>query len=654
MTRVTAVRVLIWLAYVSVAFTLVAYDCTKEGSNYTAISIRDIQPCAEADSEFETAEIGIRVIQRNDIRLVKVETCLVEITRLISYCGMHSHSSIVEGGLSNFVHQLGSSECTDLHRYKSVKMYGQVIGNVNMNGTTTASLTLLGSVDVTGSCDGATYHEAGRTWKNVVITAAVKIVTRDYLARVKLEENEISLIGGVTCPFLKGYCFDTTLGETVWQDDPTSSCDKYLSLVYRGRASKVEQKSSKELYVVIDKGDRIFALSLVKKTWICNQEVWQTEHPRLLVIDENEGQRVFIQPQLELLPENTDLVSYVNSKFLYVEQSYKREINKLYTDTIYRRCLVHREVLRNRLLLAPTTPSAISQILQDERGYVGRVLGEVLYIMKCVPTVVRIRRTERCFHELPISVNNQSKFMAPVTRIIQSHAEEIECNGVTPPLYYVDNEWIGLTPHPTIKKAPKELRVESPAKLEFNPIQPVGQYGLYTQEEVSKVQRILTFGTERKAVENYITRRVAGLEAGNQGFATLNIFDPAEMKELAQSTFRQLWGWFSDVGVFMSGLIGFYMIFRVLKYGISVVINGLHLYQTIGCGIALMASLWNTLTFWVVQRQQKRSTESQDDKEEAVTTVEVSQPQGTATTLKVYPVLPVKDNQHWTETRESK
>lgn len=657
--KVELVKVVTCILLIRTVTTLIAYDCENDNVDLSTISIRDVAPCVEPDKEYVSEKLELIVLQQNEIQLQKVKTCLIEVTRLITHCGMHSHSSVVDGGLSNFVLQIGAEECNNLHRYQSVRVYGQEIGKIIMNGTTSASLTILGSVDESGSCEGATYHELGRTWKSVVITASVKIIARDYLAQVKLAENEISLLGGVTCNFLKGYCFDTTLGETVWTNYEHVACDQQLSIIYQGSATRVTQKSNGQTYIVVEQDDKIFAVSLIKRTWVCGRELWQTEHPRLLV-SENTKEPLF-KEAMKLLPQNTNLISYVNSKFLYIEQAYKREIETLYTDTVYRRCLVQREILRNRLIMAPFSPNVISQILQNEKGYIGRVLGEVLYIMKCIPTIVHIRRTESCYHELPVNHNNRSKFMSPITRILQSHAEEIECNSVTPPLYFLDNEWIGLTPYPTLKRAPRQLAVEETPNLKFSPIQPIGQHGLYTQDEVSKVQRILTFGTERKAVENIITRRVTGLDAESQGYSTLKIFDTKELKELGKSTIKQLYGWFTDVGVFMSGLIGVYVIFKAIKYCLGVILNGFHLYKIAGCGIYLIASLWNTLAVWIVQKKQftresrrRINQETQADEAE-LGKADESGPilqQPSTDVSRVYPTLPA-DQRHWTEPAHS-
>ncbi|KAG5872119.1 hypothetical protein JTB14_013439 [Gonioctena quinquepunctata] len=141
---------------------------------------------------------------------------------------------------------------------------------------------------------------------------------------------------------------------------------------------------------------------------------------------------------------------------------------------------------------------------------------------------------------------------------------------------------------------------------------PIGSAGLYTQDEVTKFQKIFIFRSERQAVENIIARRVAGLETTGQGFSTLNIFNPDEMKELAHSTMKQLWGWFTDIGIFMSGLIGFYTVHKTLKYAIGVALNVFHLYKTVG--IMLLASLWDTLTMWVTYRQHESGrTDSQSE-----------------------------------------
>ncbi|XP_045470212.1 uncharacterized protein LOC123677619 [Harmonia axyridis] len=619
---------------------LIAYDCSDKNAEISAVSIRDVAECPTVETTYKSEPVQIKVLQKDEIKLRHVWTCCVELTRIIMHCGMHSHSSIVTGGISNSIHRLGAEECRSIHRYRMLKLYHQEIGGINLNGTTSASLTIGGALNSDGTCKGTTYQENGQSWQDVVIVASVKIKVSDYEAKVKIEENEISLLGGIVCPFMKGYCFDTTAGEVTWDSEPLTTCEESLSLLYLGRAERISNQITTEQFLVIEDSTKVFALTLIKKIMICQLEIWQTEHPRILVIEGK--QRDKITPKINILPHNADLMAYVNSKFFYVEQAYNRKLDQLYTDTVHRRCLIQREILKNRLLMAPLVPNTLSQLVREGGGYVGRVLGEVLYIMRCVPRTVEIRRSKKCYNELPILVNNQSKFMAPVTRIIQNYAEEIDCNGLMPPLYWIDEQWMGLSPYPTAQKSPEKLIPDSNSKLKFNPIQPIGALGIYTQDEIMNAQRILNFGIERKAVENIIARRVAGLETSDQGFSTIHMFDPAEMKELAHNTIRQIWGWFTDLGIFMSGLMGFYAIFRMIKYGLGVLLNGLHLYKLFGCGIMILASFWNTLSVFVTNRhhaRQENLRNNQEPNEEILDSPPIST---------LYPSL-AASAPHWTE-----
>lgn len=459
--------------------------------NITAVSLKDVAPCAEEEGDYTQETVNVQVIQRNEIKAEKVKTCLVEITRLIMHCGMHSHTSAVAGGFAEYIHPLGAEQCRDLHKYKTLHLYQQNIGHIVINGTTTASLTLMGHLKDDGSCEGVTYTEDGHSWSHVVVIASVKVHAQEYLAHVKLDNNEITVASGVVCPYLNGYCIDSKYGETVWDYTPQVSCEEGLTLIYEGNAHLIGTRKNGN-YIVIEQEEKIFALSLKGTAHICSGDAWQTEHPKLLVIEK--GKHHELKPKMVLLTSNTDLSMYVNSKLLYIEQSYRRAVDKLYVDSIYRRCKIHRETLKNRLLMAPLTSNALGAIIKNQLGYIGRVLGEVLYIGKCIPRLAQIRRTNECYNELPVTSNNRSYFMAPITHILQTHGEQIECSPLMPPLYKLGDEWIGLSPYPIVKEAPTELQVEEEIKLNFGPIQPLSSSGLYTNEEISKVQKTLIFG----------------------------------------------------------------------------------------------------------------------------------------------------------------
>ena len=65
-----------------------------------------------------------------------------------------------------------------------------------------------------------------------------------------------------------------------------------------------------------------------------------------------------------------------------------------------------------------------------------------------------------------------------------------------------------------------------------------------------------------------------------------------------------------------SDLIGFYVIIKIIKYVLGVVLNGFVLYKVSGCHYVMLASLWNTLAIWLLhhrQTQQKTTTSPEEE-----------------------------------------
>lgn len=90
---------------------LIAYDCNSDKSDISMISLREVAQCPEPKSAYQSEKVHIQVLQRKEVELQHVWSCLIEVTRLITYCGMHSHSSVVAGGLLNFIYRVGGEEC---------------------------------------------------------------------------------------------------------------------------------------------------------------------------------------------------------------------------------------------------------------------------------------------------------------------------------------------------------------------------------------------------------------------------------------------------------------------------------------------------------------------------------------------------------------
>lgn len=606
---IVTVKKIIWFMwFCCVDAILIAYDCKNPATNVTAISLRDVSACPDPENGYEIEEAYAQIIEKKRFEHIHVYSCLIEVTRIIKHCGAFSHESSVEGGLLTYIHEIGAEECRKTHIFKEFRgIRGHAISRLRANATISSSVTLAGNIDEKRNCEPGQYNENGQNWKNVLVQSSIKITLRDYFAKVSLETNEIMLSNGVTCSFLEGYCMDSITGESTWDRISPGECKQY-SVLYEGKATYVKEKDpyqQRNRYVVVEEISKVFALQLIRKESICGAFVWQSEHPSLLVFERKNAAEPS-QFSLDYGTQQADLISYINTKFMYVEQSLKRNFNTMFAQTVHRRCLLHREILKNRLLLAPLTPNSVASIVKTQLGVVAQVAGEVMYIMKCLPVAVEIRRSNKCYVELPVTFNNKSFFLSPVTRILQEHAEEVECNSIIPPMYYLNNKWIGFDPRPIQGVTPQVLSIDVEVPFKFQSIKDLGSGGLYTYKEIKKAQDAMMFNLERPALNNIIIRKMAGHNVESQGYSALTLFNTEELEEIANSTIRKLYGYFTVLGEWTSGLLGIYFIFRVIKYIIEIFLNAVALHRIGGCSLNLIFSFWDTLTLFILHNKQRK------------------------------------------------
>lgn len=63
------------------------------------------------------------------------------------------------------------------------------------------------------------------------------------------------------------------------------------------------------------------------------------------------------------------------------------------------------------------------------------------------------------------------------------------------------------------------------------------------------------------------------------------MFDKHNFEKMAQGMASKLWGLLLGLGTFTSGLLGIYVVFRVLKCLVKVAINAFALHKAFGFGL---------------------------------------------------------------------
>ncbi|KAG5867245.1 hypothetical protein JTB14_034364 [Gonioctena quinquepunctata] len=93
----------------------------------------------------------------------------------------------------------------------------------------------------------------------------------------------------ISATILPGYCFDTTLGESVWRSNTQILCDHRLSLLYQEKSELVTNTINQERYIIVESRDIIFAVTLGRRGMLCQTEIWQTKHSHIVICIEAES-----------------------------------------------------------------------------------------------------------------------------------------------------------------------------------------------------------------------------------------------------------------------------------------------------------------------------------------------------------------------------
>lgn len=224
-------------------------------------------------------------------------------------------------------------------------------------------------------------------------------------------------------------------------------------------------------------------------------------------------------------PQNTDLLAYVNTKFVYVENFFKSTITSLYNDIIKKQCDLERKILEQRLTLASSSISDFAYLMGGGPGFTAVKTGEIIYLIKCKKINVEISKKNACFNELPVLYNNKTFFMAPKTHILQKLGTQIDCNMLLPPGFNLDGDWFGILPNIQEIKKPQKLKPSTTWTWSYKSPEFLMNAGIYTQDTMKAFQQHILFPQEVNAATNNLIRQSMGYDTTNQGLQYQHLID---------------------------------------------------------------------------------------------------------------------------------
>lgn len=599
--------------FLQITWALIAYDCGHEKMNKTRISLLGTGDCDIKVPNITHEIEDIQLLELNEVASIHIYQCKINILQSVYYCGMFSHLSVVPGGLSSFIADISKDECIKIHHNGTLQLQNnKMITDIHTNASTHHTETIAGVIESNGACKGTSFSYGARTWDGVIVIQTFEITITDYYAVVRLEDNQVILRNNLLCPYLHQQCMDLELGMSFWNLIPDASCETLnYHVLYQGNATRAQNKNVnndrlRTIYTV-SAGDVVFALEVVKSIAVCRYNGFQTEHPRLVIVRKSTYGYWFTKKAYN--SKNLDLLTYVNAKFVYVERHIKSQIQTLYLNLVHKKCELERDVIQMQLAVAHHHPSEFAMMRMKEHGYTAIPRGEVIYIIKCQAVEVTIRETPRCFNELPVNYNNNSFFLAPTTHLLQEYGTEIPCSSTLMPAYLLHGAWFGFNPQSHRLDSPGSLKPSEDIPWIYEESENLIKAGVYSAETSEALRKQIMYPTERKAIENVITRALTGHDTDQQRINVLHLFSQDhfdQMKGFLQGT----WWLLKDFGVLYSIGMCLWILIRIIKYLFGLILNFIMIRGAYGRSWWLLAALCTTCTTYVLHKGKRRREEA--------------------------------------------
>ncbi|AVM87273.1 putative glycoprotein [Guangdong red-banded snake chuvirus-like virus] len=619
---------------------LIGYDCSNPESKTSVIDLTTVQPCTRPTNPVTEESAFFQVIQTQLYRPVHLKVCLVQMTRIINFCGRHGYITAVENGFASKIVTLGRMRCAALHESMVFSYGAHTIDSLKANSTTTRSIPLTGSASTDGYCSGGVYSDDYGTWSSVVVQAIIKITLEDYYATIiTAEERVIMPRSGIHCPVRSEYCMDSQQGEMIWTYKDAGLCSKTdIDVLFEGKGTLATISDHPQV-LIVKENTNTFALKKLDQTYLCGRTVYRTEHGRIFISQTATNSYVFSKETNTYL-KNIDLTSHISSKFLYITQAIHQNLVSLIADLNYKDCETRKLSLENRLALATLAPEFIG-MLTEGPGYYGRVLGEVLYIIKCVPVAVQLKYTPKCYQEIPVTYNNDTRFLSPVTHLIIPLGREIPCQAILHPKFMLGSKWYIRNPDLVETPSPKQLNPDVSTDFSYSSLIDVSAGGLYSQEQLRSLQMEMMLPSVREAVNNGLVRRVQHMEGAT--FDTRSLWTDADLTSLTSTIAGRISWFFAVFGNYASTLIGVYMCWKLVVYLIGVITNCCVLRKTGYSFKFFMLGLIDSLTSLVTTHKDlwKKPFNVECDLEKLNTAIDTQEPiiVPTAPEEKLYPPI---------------
>ncbi|KAL7298914.1 hypothetical protein TKK_0008020 [Trichogramma kaykai] len=577
---------------------LSGYVCGRNTPNFTSVMTSTIGNCEVHTKTPEIHKVYVQLLQHLAYRSTTFFSCRVIVSRVIRYCGAFSHSKIVQGGDSRYVHMLSKETCSDAIKYNELRFESITIRDLIVNATNRRTLTIAGELATDGTCMGAKYATKTTQYDAVVVTAELEILLTTGAASFDDRLNRIVMANNLECPYRAGTCVDISETSFFWNPNEFQGVCHFeqYAVLYEGDSMRVHEKDGSGPIIYFTNTSSAIQFGLEKKGEIslCGYTLITTEHPRLFLLEATPNAGLVAKQSLNA--ENILLSAYFNTKFAYFAHHVKTQFDSLYRDSVFQRCMLARQIISNALSNIHEHPDIFALAVMKKRGFSAILAGEIAHLIECSELPCQIRATAVCFNELPVVCKGTEGFLKPNTRIFTRTGTPRECSAIFPATFEVDDVFVAMNPNVSLVHKPHIIQPLETPTWNYEEIRSFMASGIYSVEELDKLEDHLAFPLKRQALLESVVRRLADRPRTAESGDFQKLLDEDTFNKLSRSYFRSIYAGFLEFGAVCAGIAGCLVIIQLIKLLIDTIVHGYTLYSIYGWSFRLLGAFFGSLT----------------------------------------------------------
>ncbi|QIJ70029.1 putative glycoprotein [Gudgenby Calliphora mononega-like virus] len=589
--------------YFETCFSLIAYDCSGSKSQIAEISLIDTKNCEKENRNISTRTVEVQLIQPIVFKKVEYIQCQIEVEHFLFRCGKVI-DTVAKSAFYEELFDLTEEECSTLIKNRYFIYNDIKITIPKDNSLVFLSLETIGKIK-DGSCEpGPNIYIQGTYYDNPVRTSKFKIALKRGTGTVDVEDNKLITEEGIKCKYSDGNCIISSGGYTFWKtyfDDIKCGSKTHIA-IFEGPATEVVEfsiarKKNITSYILHYENYDFQIFTTGKTSILCGSPIYLTEHPKLSIMIRQNDFNFPLTINKDELGRNIGLMTYINSKLVYTTNHIKEQIEVLYNKLSYSKCLTETKLISSILSSAMYSPHDFAYQYFNEEGYTAAVRGEVVYIMKCEAISVNYTiLNDECYQEVPVITSSKVMFMSPRSRLLSPVGTKVECSSVLPVKYKFSNEWYHVSQKGISKTTkPTTMTITDQDEWNFIDIENLANAGIYSPEEINKIDKIILTSLRSDAITNQITRAITGDGSLSGGMSVENLMSQEDIRKFANSRINILmgkfWEWMGNFGNVVSSLIGIVIFLKLGLFIINSIINIKVIWDLFGFS-------WRLIFFW--------------------------------------------------------